>query len=255
MFCPHCGTDISKTQGYVRLIDKMNDALVFLDQHPALGGGSVFSLNSLLWYSAQEICKRGYMRLSDGEIDVHYTPHNYKRYKKLFDEEFKEIEPELKTLARISVPYETHFGEPWKFDHVEYWGELSFVMFEGMDFKKYHDNSRWDHYSGTNTSGRSFEELIINTAKEFKKIFGDFSCEDFLTEEEKENHKIEKSIFFVKCRDNPKLSWMKHNSKYMRVTDAEFNRRWVKWFSKTPYAKKNWSKDCKLILSGKTTRV
>ena len=251
MICPKCSEDISITAEYAALIEKMNKAKDFLEQHPALGGGSVFSIHDNLWYSAQKVCKRGFCELRDGEIDVRYSPENYKRYKELFDIELKE-EPEIKEFCRITVPYKDHFGEPWKFDHVEYWGEMSFVMFQGMDYSKYFDPLKWGRYAGIETSGRSFEELIINAAKAFKRTYGNFSEEDFLTEKEKENHAKEWPFFFVPCKDNPKLSRMEDNKKYFRVTDAEINRRWVKWFAKTPYAQKNWKEACKEILAGKS---
>jgi hypothetical protein len=251
MRCPNCATDISETQGYVKLVDEMNEALNFLEGHPALGGGTVFTINDLLWYSVQEVCKRGYCRLCKGEIDLHYTPENYKKYKELFDEEIKQIEPGLKTFARISVPYADHFGEPWKFDHVEYWGELSIVIFRGMNFDKYYDIRNWERLQGVEASSRSFEELIINIADEVKKLFGNFSEENFLTEKEKENHRAENPFFFVKCKDKPNCSQMKHNRSYMMVTDAEINRRWFKWFVKTPYGKKNWAETYKEALSWK----
>lgn len=253
MICRKCFIDLSTTQGYVDLVEKMNKAKDFLERHPALGGGSVFTIHDNLWYCAQGVCKRGYSKLRDGMFEISYTKENYKKYKGLFDIEFKE-DPEHKVFARVSVPYEKHFGEPWKFDHIEYWGELGFVMFLGKNFKKYFDPKTWDRCAGIETSGRSFEELVINAAKEFKKVFGNFSDEDFLTEKEKENHKKEHPIFFVKCKEPSNCSQMKHNRKYISVTDAELNRRWLKWFAKTPYAKKNWKSTCKDVLSGKTNR-
>jgi hypothetical protein len=252
MLCSHCHTDLSTTEGYVELIKDMNDALNFLECHPALGG-ACFDLHSNLWYSVQEVCKRGFCRLHDGEIDIHYTPENYKRYKELFDEEMKELPEIEKKLARVSIPYETHFGEPWTFDHVEYWGELGFKMFIGNDFNKYFDRDKWGGYCGIETSGRSFEELIINVSKKFKEAFGDFSEDDFLTKKEKDNHKKEWPFVFIPVEDkkHPGCSEMKHNKKHIDVNSSEINRRWVKWFVKTPYGKKHWKENCEKILAGK----
>jgi len=260
MLCTHCHTDISTTQGYVDLIEKMNESIDFLSCHPALGG-SIFTIHDSLWYSVQEVCKRGYSRLHNGEIDIHYTPDNYKKYKDLFDAEFKEYPEYEKPLARISVPYETHFGEPWEFDHVEYWGELGFKMFIGNDFKKYFDPTKWGRYCGIEANGRSFEELIVNIAKRFKDIFGNFEGDDFLTKKELANHKKEIPFNFVPVKESDKLdkkyaklkcSKMVHNKKYIDVNDAEINRMWVKWFAKTPYGKKTWKDSLDKILAGKS---
>jgi len=242
--------ELSKSPEYVKLIRKFNKAIDFLTQHPACGGGHVFNLHDQLWYCAMEVCKRGYSHLHDGMIDLRYNAENYKKYKALFDEELKD-EPEIMEFVRVSVPYKEHYGEPWKFDHVEYWGEMTFTMFMGKNFRRFHDPRYWEKCSGVEASGRSFEEMVINIAKDFKKVFGDFNSEDFLTKEEKENHKKERPFFFVKSKEHPKCSTMKNNKKYKRIDDSEINRRWVKWFAGTPYAKKNWESLCAEIISGK----
>ena len=232
---------------------KFNRALSFLDFHSALAP-FVIETTELLSFSLQEVCKRGYNPYSRKKISVYYTPKNYKRFKKLFDKERAEIkEPENasektkeliaieKELVRIDVPYKDYFGEPWVFDHVEYWAELPFVVFTGSNPSNYQDPREWDRYSGIKFEARSFEELIIKGAQKFKRIFGNWSSEDFLTPKEIKNHKTHDP--FISKDDEESQGHFKrsiHNPKYIEVTPAQLNLRWLKWFSKTDYCKKHW---------------
>jgi len=246
MKCSDCHIDISTTREYSKLIDKANAARDFLDQHPACGG-HLFSLNSHLWYSAQEVCKRGFS-VAAKIMTIYYTPKDYKRYKTLFDTECKESEEKLSALTRIDVPYKEYFGEPWAFDHIEYWSEMGFVIFKGKDPNKSFDRKDWENFCGITASGRSFEEMVINTAKNFKRAYGNFSREDFLTVQEKKNQKNRVDRL---CKGIKKGSFKAYVQKgYPRVSDAEISLRWAKWYAKTPHGLKNWKDTLKEILHG-----
>lgn len=233
---------------------KARDTLWFLGCHPATGH-MVFDVMSLLDIDIVSVCKNGYAEPIKGCISMWYTPERYKKYKAEFDKEFKEYtQEELKTqkkLVRIHVPYEKVYGEKWAPDHIEYWGEMAFVVYVGKDFNKEHDRTKWQTMSGIETSGRSFEELIINVGIEFKKIFGNFDHDKVLTQRERLNNKGKLPFVFKKVKGNDRGRSMHPNKSYIRVGPAEENRRWLKWFSKTPYCKKNWSKTVKAILEGK----
>lgn len=228
-------------------------ALWFMEGHPAIGSplSSFFDLFDL---SINMVCKRGYTDFRKGGVQVFWSKENYKKFKKEFDIEFKSYSPEelkLKSLISIDVPYKTLYGEEWAPDHIEYWGEVSFVAFMGKDFnpKEEIDRRNWQHLSGVEASSPTFEGLIIKIEKEFKKIFGDFSGDDFYTPKEKKNNKGQKLFIDGEKVANGRI--MHRNPKYIHLSAGELNRRWWKWFSKTAYCKKQWSQVAKDILAGK----
>lgn len=232
---------------------KARETLCFLDDHPALGN-PLFNTMSLLDIQIVQVCKRGYTEPIKGNLSLFYTPERYKRFKKEFDEEFKNYSKEelkIKRIISIDIPYKKLFNEIWTQDHIEYWGDLSFVAYVGKDFKKEIDLSKWVKFSGVESSGRTFEEMIVNIGTKFKEIFGDFNEENFYTPKEKNNNNKIKNIFiFKKAKDRPNCSILERNPKYIRVGPSEINRRWLKWFSKTQYGIKNWSETFKKILAG-----
>jgi hypothetical protein len=93
--------------------------------------------------------------------------------------------------------------------------------------------------------------MIIKLGQKFFKYFGKFNEEDFLTTAEKKNHKKEHLFFTKPAKDGHRGSYLIPNPKYIRVEDGEINHRWLKWFSKTEYGKKNWGSTIKDILAGK----
>jgi hypothetical protein len=230
---------------------KARDAMWFLESHPALEN-PIFNLLSLLDIQINLVCKRGYTEPVNGKVQVYWSKKYYKRFKKEFDLEFKEYSPEelkLKPLISIDIPYKDFYGEPWTPCRIEYWGDLSIVAFLGKEFKDETNRAKWWKLSGVEACGESFEEMMANAAKEFKKIYGNFTKEHFITAAEKKHNKGKKLFLFV--RTTPTGSVMKRNPKYIHVSSAEINRRWWKWFSKTAYCKKNWSDTAKAILAGK----
>lgn len=149
---------------------KAQETLNFLNDHPAFGG-FIFPALSLLELSIVEVCKRGYCKPQRGCISIYYNPKNYRRFKAEFDKEFEGYtEAELKqqkSLIRIDVPYKRLFGETWKADHVEYWGELPFLVFTGRDFRPYHDRKRWTTCCGVEGCGQRSEVLMVQSVHIF----------------------------------------------------------------------------------------
>jgi hypothetical protein len=234
---------------------KARDTIYQLSSHPALAD-PFFTLFGLITIDIEQVCKHGHIRPMKGCIQISNTPQNYKKYKKEFDKEFKEYTKEELDLEgkliRADVPYEKVYGEPWAPDHVEYWGDLTFCVFLGKNFKNWHERSCWERYAGTTASGRSFEDMIIKLGRNFFKTYGKFTEEDFLTSEEKENHTKEKIFFFrpIKKRGRFKTSRLVRNRKYKRVETSEINRRWLKWYATTEDSKR-WGSSIENTLSGK----
>jgi len=237
-----------------KICKKYNNILSKLNQHPATSCSLVYTVEQLLWHSLQEVCKHGYSHWAgkDG-IHIPYNKKNYAKYKKYFDKELKESgEKDFSALIYADVPYEVIYGEKWKFDHVEYWGEMSFVVFHGKDLSKYHDIREWQLYHGVDANGRTYEELLINIGKKFLKTYGEWTDEDFLTKKEYNNH--QKYFMFkngkkYENKDGFVGHTLERNPKYIRVETSEINRRWLKWFVTTDYCKKNWSDSFDEILN------
>lgn len=233
---------------------KVQKMLYTLYEHPAICN-IIFDPLKLLELDIVQVCKNGYIKPCDGFIEIYYTPENYKRYKKEFDNEFKEYtEEELKRekkLIRVGVPYKKIFGYSWKPDHIEYWGELNFVIYVGKDLKKWRENYRWHHFFGASASGQTFEEMIVKLGRQFLKYYGKFTKEDFYTPEEKKNHENEWPFLDSKPIKGSSYRRMVSNPSYKRIEASDINRRWVKWLSGTAYGKKQWGETLKDILSGK----
>lgn len=230
---------------------KAQEALWFMEGHPAIGS-PIFNFFSLFDLCITTVCKRGYTDFRKGGVKVYWNKENYAKFKEEFDAEFKHYSPEelkLKRLISIEIPYKTLYGEDWAPDHVEYWGEVSFVAFMGKNFKDEINHRKWQHLSGVEVSSTSFEGLIVKIGNEFKKLFGNFSGHDFYTAKEMKNNKGQ-SLFI----DGEKIAngrVMRRNPKYINLSAGEVNRRWWKWFSKTAYCKKNWARVASDILAGK----
>lgn len=221
-----------------------SNVISFLNGHPALNCMAL----SQLYFDIVKVNHRGHSNPGRYGWSVHYTPANYKKFKAHFDKEFKEYPEDEKGLATIHRPYKEVFGEPWIYSHVEYWGELNILMYDGKSPE--HDRNSWQSCQGVETGGKSYEEMVINIGAKFKKIFGAFQFDDFLTPKEKANHKKEQALIFVDTTDKRGYSTMEHNPAYISVGPGELNHRWLKWFSKTPYGKENWGSSVKKIIAG-----
>ena len=233
---------------FERLQLKARDALNFLEVHPAMNG--IFTdVMSSLWFSIQTVCKRGYCEQARNAVRVYKNSKDAHRFKAEFEKELKDYnEEELKTqgpFVSIDVSYKKLFGEDWKFDHVEYWGELSFYMFQGKPTEKKNiDTKNWQTYCGVEAGGRTFEEMIVNITKKFKQAFGNFARDDFLTKKEKDNNKGKMPWHFKPYKrkgSTVRYSRMVRNRDYMHINDAELNLRWQKWYKTTKHYKENWA--------------
>lgn len=222
----------------------------FLMNHPALGNCDRGC--DELYYSIQEVCKRGITE--SGPISVWNTPANLKRFEKDFLKRYSKEELAKNNLCSIYKSYKEVYGEDWKFDHVEYWWETTFHVFEGSvdrESNDWMDYKKWQNYAHGEAGALTIEEAYIDAAKFAKETLGDFGYDSFVTEIEKENHKKHRAFGFVKIDKYATNKYtgekeyyreMKNNSKHLFVSNGMENRRWLKWFIGTPYCKKNWGK-------------
>jgi hypothetical protein len=99
-------------------------------------------------------CKHGTSKYAGTEgIEVYKSDPNWKKYKEYFKDDNDEA----------CVPYEVIHGEPWKADHMEYWYEICFMIFEGNPYDRddLYKFEKWGRYSGPEGGANSFEEMLI----------------------------------------------------------------------------------------------
>jgi hypothetical protein len=221
---------------------RASKCLDFLHDHPI--SPDIISSSGLpdcLYISLQPCCKNGYSSSAKHGISIYRDDPLAEKFKAEFD---KEYEGEKQNdFDSIDIPYKDKFGEPWRFDHVEYWYEISFKVFEGNVKSKtdYFDFKKWANYGGLESGAYSFEDAIIEGTKWVKKTFGNFGYNSFLTPEEIENHKHHNMFNSKKCEDREGFYEMIDNDKYIDVHNGHKNLRWLKWFMTTDYAKEHWS--------------
>lgn len=214
---------------FQRMQMKARDAIDFMENHPAISN-NFFTLQSLLWFSIQTVCKHGYSEHSSKTVSVYNKGKDAIRFKDQFEKEMK-ADDSLKdtpSLVTIEIPYKDYFGEPWEFDRVECWGELSICIYDPK-IKSADKRDKWQIWCGVESSGSSYEELMINLAKLVKKNYGNFDSQSFKTDEEKKNNKTVEPFLFKELKNKKGYSQMLHNPEYIFVSDEEKNLRWQKW--------------------------
>lgn len=220
-------------------------ALEFLREHPAFNASLADSLCNGMWFYMTPCCKRGYSESSKNYMTIYRNSKGWKKFKDRFDREAEEDKLEGSELEfqSINVTYKERFNEPWSFDHVEYWYELSFSVFEGDPYKDSDswDYKKWGNYQGVEGGAKTFEDMLLDAARKHKKYFGNFKkYQDFHTDAEKRCQKDIQPFHFKPVEGQPKLSEMISNRDYVDVSDGLVNLRWLKWFIEQDYAKKNW---------------
>ena len=236
---------------------KAVEALEKLREHPAIApevlGDSLFDG---MWFHMSKCCKNGQAEYPGNQDKVvHKGEKGWEKWKDLFEEEYKD-DP-MAEFQCVSVPYEEYYGEPWVFDHVEYWYEIVFFVFTGnpYDVKENYDYKNWGRYGGPEGGANSFDEMLIQCWEDVKKVFGDYKWEDFDTPEEIANHEdhhafLLNGLFGMPAEAEAEAEELPVGSvplirdeEYLDVTNAMYNLRWLDWFRKTDYCKKNWCGD------------
>lgn len=210
---------------------RASEALDFICEHPALGAHTPpLSLPKGVDFSMVQCCKHGYgEHVKNCGITVYSDDPAWERYKERCDE------PEDIPWERsVEVPYEEFFGEPWKFDHVEYWYEVTFYIFHGSPYDQpdSYDPIQWRRYQGFEGSSRTFESLLMHVARNVRDIFGDFSRDDFWSKEENiyyEDHDMITCGTLEEIGDSVRLHPVEIDSSMM-PTDGLLNLRWLQWY-------------------------
>ena len=189
-------------------------------------------------------CKNGLSDSSSNDVNIYRGTKGWEKYKDLFDKKFKDDKDTPKLLQSIRVPYKDFYGYPWKFDHIEYWYEVTFYAFQGdpYDKKDEYDLDKWGGYCGPEGGANNFDEMLIRCANKVKKEFGDFdSYYDMHTKEELANHRKNMPMLFKPIKgDKRGYKTMESNPKYAHVSTGEINLRWLKWYNQTESCKKKW---------------
>lgn len=215
----------------------------FIDNHPALVSPYGEASQNLVW-GIESACKRGEWESSKGMLSIRKGDklRNWERFKDDFEKEEKEIDDEngdkkdiaiQKQFLSINKTYEEVYGEKWKFDHVVYFGEVSFFTFSGkIGTKDWMDFKFWNRYEGVHSwQQRTLEDMLIDIEKKVKKAFGNFTMynNNLMSLKEIENHKG--------------YNTMKFNKKYFEVNNDLYNLRWLRHFVDTDYCLKNWKEE------------
>lgn len=219
-------------------------ALDFLREHPALNNGGGDSLVDGMCFMMQKCCKHNQSE-SCGKYGVKIYHDEYQKYKDIFDEEYKDMSEEEEPLKFrcIDVPYERMYGEPWQYDHMEYWYELTFFVFEGnpYSFDESCDFKNYERCSGPHGGANTFEDMLIDAATTVKALFGDYNRWEgslYLPEEIACRRATEP--FTAEDIPGSLFKRMIFNKENVDVNDGLINLRWLGKMIDTDYIKKNW---------------
>jgi len=228
---------------------KAVNALQFLQSHPAFStevtGNTLFDG---AWMHMAKCCKRGICESAKNMLTVYRGDKNWKNVKYKFDKLEKKYAKDNEDLPKefhsVYVKYSELYNEPWKFDHVEYWYETTFFIYEGnpYDRKQCSDYKKWDSFSGPEGGANTFEDMIIEQAKKVKKIYGNFDREkDFRLDAEIKNNKDNEmfNTWDKDCDTRTSRLCLDRNPEYLDVTIGMINLRWWQWFVETDYCKEN----------------
>lgn len=210
---------------------KAVDALKFLNSHPALN----YPINDG-FFANQCFFNSKYSKYGEEEIGpciIHRDDPEFEKFKDRF-------EPDD---TYIYVNHQEKYGEPWSFDHVRYYYDVSFFVFVGdlTSDKDNYDIHKWDRYSSVVGYEKTFEEMLINCAAKIKEFFGDYDdYQSLLTEDEKTNNNSKNPFQFIPSDTHEKCFSVIHNPDYFDVTQSMINRRWLRAVYKNEWFQKNW---------------
>ena len=230
------------------IYDKFLKACELLENHPALnpmGSGSFFSGNLVWWVN--QICENGEIR--DNHVKssnpLVWINDDDERFKKYFDEFSEHADDE-----HILVPYRKIYGYSWIYDYCQFVGECSMFKYcpERNSFatkfdSRYPSMQCFNAYQGASGSGATFEEMVIEMAKDVVRKFGKWSFDDFLTTAEKKDHEENHIFIRVPVVDEVfgNCMTLENNENYMTVPDCYMNLRWWDYYRETKDYKKNWT--------------
>lgn len=242
-----------------KLSKQVQESLDFLNNHPGVCYDGWFEKTNMVWWLVDR-CKNGehkdyFQKPSNIEVSLYKDDKYFDKFWEKYKDEDDDINEDF---ISIYVPYSEIYGYDWKYKHSEYSGEYCFYKYsQDKDYIDYlkiaknvddkraetiacYMNTCWNAHQGGTIYADSFEELIIKTAEDVKTKYGDFCCEDFLTAEEKQNHKDRWAMRFEPLTDRSGYSEMVINDKYISVEQKDYSLRWWDWFIKTEYCREKW---------------
>jgi len=164
---------------------KAVEAIDFLYNHPAINPGLMGSnIADGVTFDLNPVCKYGYLKSANSGFSVYANDEFAPR----FNDELQKKWDELgitsdfeKQFTCVNIDYERIFGEPWKFDHVEYLYELSFYVFVGNSKNNHecYDPKKWECYNldvNVDNILLTFEDMVIDMAERVKESAGDFNA-------------------------------------------------------------------------------
>jgi len=227
---------------------KAYSSLMFLREHPSISPDITGdSLADGVWFMMAPCCKNGRSESGKDYISINKGDPGWEKYKDKFDEEYKDCPDE--EFQSVDVPYEEVYGEPWAYDHMEYWYEITFFVFDGnpyeSDIMEQYNPKNYMRYGGPHGGALSFEDMAIKVADEVKEIYGDWnSYPDFYKQTELKCQDVEDyGMFEAQNGLEVNIRKWKSNDNYVDVNQGLINLRWLKWFIETDYAKKEWAEE------------
>jgi len=210
------------------IMNNFQESYDFINDHPAFGWRE---LN--IEMRINNCCRNSYdLNMSPKDI---YIGRNNPRHQEMLElsktdsevhlEFWDEGEPlhELSTeyqLPSIKVPYKTFFGYEWKEDHIE-------ICLESGAMRYVEQDNRWERWHDVDleSSGRTYEDAIINLASKIKSCYGDFhkdTRDNILipewVREWNQKHPLSIDDLFSNGRLN--------SVKYISIGGIEFNELW-----------------------------
>ena len=237
-----------------------NDAILFLNNHPALNyGNSTFFRDNLYW-EAVPVCKHGIVKLDERASDIPvsiFRGKNPKLFQAFFDCRLNKDDDISRKMVNsdglldsIDVPYSLVYGHKWEYSKTVWNGEYSFYKFVGKlkNVKRRLRNEskrfEWSAYAGGDVSANSFDDMIFEIYRDVLNKYGNFNGGKLYTDKEKENHLEEKTPFyFVDHIDGNgrEYSTVITNENWIKVTEEEINLRWWNWYRTTAHYTNNWT--------------
>jgi len=187
------------------------------------------------------VCKNGICDYPGPKTkNIYRDDEDYAKWRssEYFDEE--DIIPGIDEDPPIEVPYDVYYGYEWEPAAVEYWADISWLLYMG---EKYSVIPDWKEIAGFHGADLgpfdTYEETWIAVAEWIRENLGDYKYGDLMTEEEKANNRETSPFTFI---DSSKKGFkeLKSNKKWIHITDEILNNRWFIEFTKSDYFKNNW---------------
>ncbi len=234
---------------------QFNDSILFLNSHPALNRKPFeFFNDNFRWFTCDVDSYRNMKNVDDNGNEFieyfRYEPGFYKFYKyrnkpisSKYDVPLNDNNKNAEEYDSIIVPYYVVYGKNWKYEKTTFDGIYNIVKFNGkMKNVNRRKNDKinvfeWFYFDGGNIDDKdTYEDLIIATAEEVKKKYGDVNFGTFYTKDEKTKEKDR--------INNLTLRILEGSSEFQTIIYNHYskNLKWWEWFMETDFYKKEFIK-------------